>query len=580
MTNATAEAASPVLERPRVAWGEFLRWGFVMVIVAAVLGPIAMVLLAGVNVAPILQGFSFGVGHWVEALSAPDVGSALWNTVTIVAIRGLLGFVIAIPIAWLIARTNMPGRDALEFGFWIAFFMPSLAYIQSWAFLLEGYNGLINQWLRSIPLLSSINFDVYSYWGIIWVHLLSHNVSILVVMLVLAFRNMDSSLEEVARISGASKWKTIADVILPLSRPMIAMLVILAIIKGMQSYEVEAILGQPAGIDVYSTLVVRMLTDEPPRIAQGAVLSTVILVTLLPLIVLQRLYVGGRQYTTISSKMRMTQIDLGRVKRWAAFGVVSLLVAMQTVVPFFSLIAGSLMVRWGYFSIPSPWTLDKWKMVLSNEQFLVSLLNTLSLGILAGAGAALICFAVAYILVRSPFWGRGVLEFVSWLPWAIPGVLLSLGLVAMVMGIPVLRPLYGTLFILAVAVILFRFPLSVHLLKTGLMQINRELEEASTICGSDKVTTQWRITVPILMPMLIAVGLMTFVTAVNEVSGVVLLASADLRTLSLLSLDYIMGGRPQKEAAAVVTIVMLVLCVGVALIARAFGIRLGAASDK
>ena len=580
MTGATTEIGSPALERPRVAWGEVLRWGFVAVIVLAVLGPIVMVVLAGVNVAPALQGFRFGLGHWAQALSAPEAESALWNTVTIVGIRGLLGFAIAVPIAWLIARTNMPGRDALEFGFWIAFFMPSLAYIQSWAFLLEGYNGLINQWLRGVPLLSSLNFDVYSYWGIIWVHLLSHNVSILVVMLVLAFRNMDSSLEEVARISGASKWKTLIDVILPLSRPMIAMLVILAIIKGMQSYEVEAILGQPAGVDVYSTLVVRMLTDEPPRIAQGAVLSSVILIALLPLIVFQRLYVGARQYTTISSKMRMTQIDLGPVKRWMAFCIVGLLVLMQTAVPFFSLIAGSLMVRWGYFSIPSPWTLDKWKLVLSNEQFLDCLFNTLGIGVLAGVGAALICFIVAYILVRSPFWGRGVLEFVSWLPWAIPGVLLSLGLVAVVIGIPFLRPLYGTMFILAVAVILFRFPLSVHLLKTGLMQVNQELEEASTICGSDKLTTQWRINVPILMPMLIAVGLMTFVTAVNEVSGVVLLASADLRTLSLLSLDYIMGGRPQKEAAAVVTIVMLVLCVGVALIARGFGIRLGAASDK
>ena len=580
MTSISTEIGSSVLERPRVTWGEFLRWGFVALIMLAVLGPIVMVLLAGVNVAPALQGFRFGLGHWTQALSAPEAGSALWNTVTIVGIRGLLGFAIAVPIAWLIARTNMPGRDALEFGFWIAFFMPSLAYIQSWVFLLEGYNGLINQWLRGIPFLNSLNFDVYSYWGIIWVHLLSHNVSILVVMLVLAFRNMDSSLEEVARISGASKWKTLIDVILPLSRPMIAMLVILAIIKGMQSYEVEAILGQPAGVDVYSTLVVRMLTDEPPRIAQGAVLSTVILITLLPLIVFQRLYVGARQYTTISSKMRMTQIDLGPVKRWMAFCIVGLLVLMQTAVPFFSLVAGSLMVRWGYFSIPSPWTLDKWKLVLSNEQFLDCLFNTLGIGVLAGVGAALICFIVAYILVRSPFWGRGILEFVSWLPWAIPGVLLSLGLVAMVIGIPFLRPLYGTMFILAVAVILFRFPLSVHLLKTGLMQVSQELEEASTICGSNKMTTQWRINVPILMPMLIAVGLMTFVTAVNEVSGVVLLASSDLRTLSLLSLDYIMGGRPQKEAAAVVTIVMLVLCVGVALIARGFGIRLGAASDK
>ncbi len=108
------------------------------------------------------------------------------------------------------------------------------------------------------------------------------------------------------------------------------------------------------------------------------------------------------------------------------------------------------------------------------------------------------------------------------------------------------------------------------------MQISQELEEASVVCGSTPFIIQMRITIPILSPMLVGVALMTFVGAVNEISGVVLLASTDVRTLSLLSLDYLVGTSPQREAAAVVTIIMLVLCVGVALFARAFGIRLGA----
>jgi iron(III) transport system permease protein len=116
----------------------------------------------------------------------------------------------------------------------------------------------------------------------------------------------------------------------------------------------------------------------------------------------------------------------------------------------------------------------------------------------------------------------------------------------------------------------------VQLIKSGLMQIHPELEEASVVCGENSFWTQMKITLPILMPMLIGVGLMTFVAAVNEVSGVVLLASTDMRTLSLLSLDYLLGTQPRRESAAVVTIIMLVLCVGVALIARSFGIRLGA----
>jgi iron(III) transport system permease protein len=197
------------------------------------------------------------------------------------------------------------------------------------------------------------------------------------------------------------------------------------------------------------------------------------------------------------------------------------------------------------------------------------------LGVTSGLAAGIICFFVAHILVRTNFRARKVLEFVSWLPWAIPGVLLSMGLVTVVLEIPPLRFMYGSMFILVVAMVLFRFPLGVQLLQSGLMQVNKELEEASTICGGSHMITQRRINIPILMPMLTAVGLMTFVTAINEVSGVVLLASTDLRTLSLLSLDYLIGTQTEPESAAVITTVMILICVGVALIARMFGISLG-----
>ncbi len=111
-------------------------------------------------------------------------------------------------------------------------------------------------------------------------------------------------------MSGSSKWRTIGTIILPLSRPALAMMAIMAIIRGMQSYEVEAVLGQPAGITVYSTLVVQMLSDEPPDIAGGAVLSGLILLVLLPLVLLQRVFVGREQYTTVSSKMRIARVGL------------------------------------------------------------------------------------------------------------------------------------------------------------------------------------------------------------------------------------------------------------------------------
>jgi iron(III) transport system permease protein len=555
------------------------QWFLLASLILLILGPIIVVFLESFEVTKPGSASVFGLENWRETFMASDLGPALWNTMTIVLTRGALGFMIAIPIAWLIARTDMPGGHWLEFGFWIAFFMPSLAFIQGWIFLLDGQRGLIIYLVRDIPILGpwmKAHIDVFSYWGIIFVHLMSQNVSTLVVLMALAFRNIDSSLEEAARIAGSSKWRTLGTIVLPLSRPALGMMIVLSVIRGMQSYEVEAVLGTPVKIDVYSTMVVNMLSRDPPNVPSAAVLSTLILAILVPLIFLQRWFVGKEQYTTVGSKMRLTRISLGPRVRIISCILVSTFVAIQTLVPFLATLGGSFMTRWGWFHIPEPWTLSRWIEVLSNDQFIDCLRNTLVLGLWSAFGAAAASFMISYILIRSHFSAKGSMEFVSWLPWAVPGVLLSLGLVTIVLKFPPLRIFYGSMSILVLSVILFRFPLNVQLIKSGLMQIHPELEEASVVCGENSFWTQMKITLPILMPMLIGVGLMTFVAAVNEVSGVVLLASTDMRTLSLLSLDYLLGTQPRRESAAVVTIIMLVLCVGVALIARSFGIRLGA----
>lgn len=171
------------------------------------------------------------------------------------------------------------------------------------------------------------------------------------------------------------------------------------------------------------------------------------------------------------------------------------------------------------------------------------------------------------------FIGRNLLEFVSWLPWAIPGVLLSLGILIMVLQVPALRVFHGTLFALVQAVALFRFPLGVQLIKASIMQVSLELEEASRVAGASWWRTQWRIMRPLLTPTLLVVGLMTFISAINEVSGIIMLAGAGSRTLSLMALDFIIGGR-FREAAAIINLIIMALGLGTAFVARRFGLRL------
>jgi len=185
-----------------------------------------------------------------------------------------------------------------------------------------------------------------------------------------------------------------------------------------------------------------------------------------------------------------------------------------------------------------------------------------------------VLFTVAYVLVRTKFRGNSSLDFVSWLPWALPGVLLSLGVLMSVLQIPFLQFLHGTSVILIIALLLFRFPIGVHLIRTGMMQVSKELEEAAQISGARWWYVQFRIVRPILMPMLLGVGLIAFISTLNEVSGVILLASTQTRTLSLLTLDYLIGAGGSKEAASVITVVIMLLAIVAVVIGRRFGLKL------
>jgi iron(III) transport system permease protein len=548
-------------------------WLVLAAVFFLVLTPIALLIHNSFDVSGPTEGYRFGLLHYRSALSDPEVAPAMWNTVKIVSTRMSIGFVVAVLLAWLVTRTNIPHATWLDFGMWLSFFMPGLAVIQGWIFLFEGQTGLANQWIANLPFIEESPFDVFSFWGLIWVHLMAQVLSTHFVLFTLAFRNMDGQLEEAARVSGATVPATARRVTLPLMRPIFGMVAVLAIIRGMQSFETERILGTPAGIDVYATLLVTMVTEEVPRMEEGIVLSVIVLMSLIPLIFIQRIYVGKRQYTTVSSRMKPTITDIGRW-RWPAFIFVAIVIALLTIVPFISLVAGSLMTRWGYFDIENVWTLKHWKLVLSDDIFLKALFTTLRLGVIAAFVSMGVLFTVAYVLVRTKFRGNSSLDFVSWLPWALPGVLLSLGVLMSVLQIPFLQFLHGTSVILIIALLLFRFPIGVHLIRTGMMQVSKELEEAAQISGARWWYVQFRIVRPILMPMLLGVGLIAFISTLNEVSGVILLASTQTRTLSLLTLDYLIGAGGSKEAASVITVVIMLLAIVAVVIGRRFGLKL------
>jgi len=534
--------------------------------------PIVLIVLNSFQMARPGESPQWGLEGWRIALSQPGILTSIGNTASVLLVRQAISFPIAILIAWLLARTDIPGAHWLEFMFWLSFFLPSLAFTLGWILILDPNYGFANQVLRRLRPTESGPFDIYSFWGIVWAHLGAYTTAVKVMLLTPAFRNMDSALEEASRVSGAGRTGTLIRITLPAMAPALLVVLVIAMMRGMQAFEIELILGAPVKFYVYSTKIYDLVLQEPPQYGPAMALSTIALLMLTPLIVLQQWVSHRRDYTTIGGRYQVRRVRLGRW-RHAAFVLVLAVVVIITVVPVTFLVLGSFMKLFGFFAVPEPWTTANWVRILEDEVFLRSVRNTL---LLAGGSAlvALVFYSlVAYLLVRTDYRGRRLLDFMSWLPFAVPGILLGVGFLWLFLGTPGLRWLYGSMVLLIVATVVSSMPFGIHIIKSNLLQLGRELEEASRVAGASWWGTYRRIVVPILMPVLMVVMVVTFISAARDISNVALLATSETRVLSLLQLDYMIAGR--YESAAVVATITMLLSTGVAVVARIVGLRVG-----
>jgi len=315
-----------------------------------------------------------------------------------------------------------------------------------------------------------------------------------------------------------------------------------------------------------------LIQAEPPAFGPATALSTLVLLVLLPLIATQRRLIGKRQYTTITGRYRPKPIALGKWKVPAVI-FVSLTAGVITIVPMSFVLMGTFMSLFGFFHIEHPWTLSNWVRVFDDPIFLLSLKNTMLMSLGAALFSVSLFSIVAYISVRTKFVWRSVLDFISWFPSAVPGILMGIGLLWLFLDVPLFRSLYGSIWLLIIATVISSITLGTQLIKSNLLQLGMELEEASHAVGASWWTTFRRIVAPLMFPTLLLVSVLSFIHAARDISNVALLATSGSRTLALLQLDFMVSGR--YESAAVVATIVMGLTTGVALLARFLGLRVG-----
>lgn len=513
------------------------------------------------------QGFT--LQGWQALFNEPRILTALGNTLGLTLTSQLIAMPVSIGLAWLLGRTDLPGRGWLEFAFWVSFFLPALAVVQGWTLLLDPNNGLLNRWLMQAFGLSQAPLDIYSWGGIVFAHLATTTVSAKVMMLTPAFKSMDARYEEAALVAGDSRFKALCRVTLPLLKPALIVTAIMGVIRGLESFEIELVLGAPKRIDVYSTLIYDLTRYDPINFASAFALGILIVAIMGLLAIASRRSTRQGHHVTVSGQAKTAVMSLGRW-RWPLGLLVGLFALLLTVVPLAFLVTSSLMRRFGFFNLDEVWTLEHWRSVVGDPIFTDSVINTLTIASGSAAFAATLSLVVAYTIVRSRRAGRALLEFAAWIPFSIPGVLASLAMLWLILHSGI-DWLYGSTLSLVITVGLASVTLGVQLIRSQLLQINRELEEAAWVSGAPPWKSVLTIVIPLCARSIVVVAVMAFVTAARDISHLALLVSSDNRPLSMLQLEYIAEGR--NEASAVIGVIIALIAICAALIARRLGYR-------
>lgn len=567
----------PVRKKARLGTGHFIMAVLILFFGFYIIYPIILIFIESFNIAGVIVGtYEFGVEHWRQAFSEPETFESLRNTMVVFAAYTTISFPLAVLISWILARTPIRYSRGLEFMFWVSFMLPGLTTTIGWSLLLDPFFGFFNVWLKELPFISGPVFNIYSVEGIVFAHLMGNAMSQKVMLLTPAFRNMNATLEEAGRVSGAGKIRTMMRVTLPVMVPPMVVVFLLNLVRMFNTFEIEQILGTPIGFFVYSTQIYDYVREmEPAEYGPATALASLTLVIIFMIIPLQRWLLTRRQYTTVSGDYKPGLVHLGALQPFAFVFVVTI-VALLTIVPVLTLLGGSFMTRAGFFQAIPTYTLDHWQIVLADPIFFRALKTTVILAITTAIISPLLFSLVAYILVRRSWPGKLVLDSIFWGSAGIPGILSGLGLLWVISATPGLNWLYGTIWILIIVVILQGKLTSIQMFKSVFLQMGEDMEEAARIAGAGWWYTYFKIWLPLIAPTLVLMGVLNFVIAAGSTGSVILLASRETVTLSLLALEYMTTSTGSaREVAGIISLFIVAMTAGLALIARWVGFQAG-----
>jgi iron(III) transport system permease protein len=506
------------------------------------------------------------VNGTVDFTTYRDVYSSLvnWkafiNTFKISLIVTVISVIISFPLAWLVGRTDLPGKSFFRTVFIASYMIPPYVGAIAWTQLLNPNAGYLNEYLMHLFNLSAAPFNIYGMGGLIWCFTLFYS-PFAFITISRALEKMDPSLEEASRVSGASTLRTLWNVTLPLMFPSIFAGGVLVFIGVGSAFGIPAIVGMPDQLEVLTTRIVTYVyLGTGKGIREATALAVSLMLAANFVLYASTWLIAGKDYVTIGGKStRPGLVELG-IWKWPLLLLVSLYGLVAVLLPLGSIVITSLIKSLSRPIAFDNLTFANWLAAIRNEQYMEPLWNSFVAAAIAATVATVLALFIAYLLVKTRVRGRMLPDGLSTLGGATPSIVIALALIITFSGEFGLN-LYSTMAILVVGYLVKYLTMAVRTISASLSQVHSSLEEAALNSGASWLRSLKDIMLPLIAPSIVAGWFLVFMPSFYELTMSIILYGSKTKTIGVLLYELQTYADPQ-DASVLAVVVLLIILIG------------------
>ncbi|MCI8565261.1 MAG: iron ABC transporter permease [Lachnospiraceae bacterium] len=545
---------------PTVIW-----WAVVAFLALAVIYPSIRLILNSLKV----DG-SYGLDNYITIFTDSSIIKSMKNSFIVVIPATVFSTVIGVFLSWVVVRTNVPGIKYWQRLLSIPYFIPPFIGAIAWTFLL-GPVGYLNKFLMSVFHLAEAPFNIYSLGGMVFImSMYRYAVSFIVVLPTM--RRISASVEEAARISGASPWRTLRDITLPLITPSILGAMLLTFMFILADFGVSSVLGAPNQIHLMTTQIYYLICNSsiPNNLQIASAYSLFLsLFGILGLWVYNRVLRTNKFVVVSGKSAAVERTRLNQPARWGLFVFLMLFFLFTTCAPILATLVTSLTKTYGLPFAAGNITLRNFAQLAEIRNVARAFKNSAFLAVVSGLVITLVTMIISYIAIRGGVRGiRGVrfMQLVVVLPYAVPGVIIALAMIlAFSQPLPLLGiRLYNTIWILLIAYIARFMNLGYNNISGAISQVDASLEEAARISGASQLRAFCDVMLPLLKASLVSSFFLVVAPTLSELSLSSLLWSVGNETIGTIVFSAKEEGRILLTAAIAIVLIILVVIINLA----------------